>query len=324
MIESPTEINAANPPTLSHVIGQREAIERLRVSIDAAFADAKPLEHFLFAGPGGTGKTLIASKIIPAEMGVRCREVLAQTLNADGSLPALLLECDDGDILFIDEAHELSTENQTLLYRAMTDRRLFIQRTNSKSTTRSLPLAAFCLIAATTDSHELLPPFLDRFVTLSFDYYSEAELVALMKQRAKALKWDVENVVFAAISKLGRGTPRIGLKILNSCHQVCRSEGQTEITLAHFRRACDLDGLDVTFGLTKPERRLLNILHGANGAVRLNVIASRLGLPVQSVAQVVEGYLIRSGWLDKVPEGRVLTPDGMNRLRANGSLCVGV
>jgi len=80
MIESPTEINAANPPTLSHVIGQREAIERLRVSIDAAFADAKPLEHFLFAGPGGTGKTLIASKIIPAEMGVRCREVLAQTL----------------------------------------------------------------------------------------------------------------------------------------------------------------------------------------------------------------------------------------------------
>jgi len=172
-----------------------------------------------------------------------------------------------------------------------------------------------CYLLASNHEHSLVQPLRDRMkLILRFEHYSDAELHQLVQQRARALHWDVDEDVFRLIAARGRGTPRLALRLLESCRRTCRSESETAISTQHFLRTCELEGID-SLGLDRQEIQLLRILEDAAGAVRLNVLASRLGLPPRTVSEVVERHLVQLGLIDKAPEGRRITGKGISHLR---------
>jgi holliday junction DNA helicase RuvB len=150
-------------------------------------------------------------------------------------------------------------------------------------------------------------------LTLRFEFYTEEELAKLLVQRSRALQWAVEETIYPCIAQRSRGTPRLALRLLQSCRRVCRSEGAETITQMHFERACALEQID-ELGLGVQERKYLSIL--AEAPTRLNVIASILGLPARTVSGVTEQYLVRAGLIDKDKSGlRQLTSKGLEHIR---------
>lgn len=296
-------------PSLDEVIGQSAAVERLKVAVAAAKADGRPLDHLLITGSGGLGKTAL-TQIVAAAMDVPFKESLASALN-EGGMDSFLLDATDKQILFVDEVHELASEQMTLTYRAMAERKLFLPSTKKA---RSLPLAAFTLVAATTNPEHLPPSFKDRFTEIALDFYSPDELAAIVAQRAAAMTWDAEAGVFDLIGKLGRGVPRLAIRLLSASREVCRSRNNTIMTVDHCRYACKLEGKDCVLGLDRTERQMLAMLDEAGGPVRLGVIASRLGRSSATVADA-EGFLLRCGLILRSEQGRMITPEGIEYLR---------
>jgi Holliday junction DNA helicase RuvB len=185
----------------------------------------------------------------------------------------------------------------------------------SKRLSQPIPIADFTLLLSTTDEYCLLQPLRDRMkLTLRFEFYSEEELATLLRHRCRALGWDVAAEVLPLIAARSRGTPRLGLRLLQACRRVGRSQGDQAITVPHFERACQLEQID-GLGLGPVERNYLAILH--DGPSRLNVIASLLGLPNRTVSDVTEQYLIRAGLIDKDKNGlRQLTAKGREHVRS--------
>lgn len=313
-------VHTAQLPQLADVIGQRTAVERLKVAVAAAKADDRPLEHFLLTGPGGVGKTSL-TQIVAAEMDVQFRESLASALN-DGGLASFLLDAADKQVLFIDEVHELATENITLMFRALAERKLFLPGSRK---TRALPLPAFSMFAATTDPHVLPPSFRERFIEIPLDFYNSDELAAIVRQRAGAMEWEADPEVFEDIGRLGRGIPRLAIRLLVGSREVCRSRSEVVIKVEHFRKACDLEDRDRRLGLDRVERHLLTLLHDADGPVRLNVLAARLGLTSKTIV-MHESFLVRSGLVMRTEQGRVITAEGIEYVRegekAQGGSCL--
>jgi holliday junction DNA helicase RuvB len=309
------DMNDVSPTSLSHLVGQKNVVMPVRVAIDAAQQDGKKVDHMLMTGGAGLGKTQTA-KIVAAEMGSDFHEVLGQAIQSPADLNALLLGTKDKDIIFVDEAHELDREFQTSLYLALDQRRLFLQNGRSGRTPQSLPVADFSLLLATTDEYRLLQPLRDRMrLVLRFDFYSPDELEELLKQRSRALCWPVADNVFLPIAHRSRGTPRLALRLLQACYRVARSEGENVITFAHLEFACQLERID-PLGLGPVEQQYLRVLN--EGASRLNVIASRLGLPSRTVADVCEAFLLRAGLVVKDDGGRrQLTAEGREHLSKN-------
>jgi Holliday junction DNA helicase RuvB len=302
------EINDVAPTSLAHLIGQRSVVEQVRVALDAAQMDGLPFPSTLCVGAAGCGKTQTA-KVIAAEMGGDFHEVLGQAIQSPADFNALLLGAKDKDVIFIDEVHELEKEFQTALYMALDQKRVFLQSGRPGRTPQSIPLADFTLLLATTDEYRLLQPLRDRMrLVLRFEFYSAGELVELLKQRTRALRWTVDDKVLAPIARRSRGTPRLALRLLQAARRVARSEGENSITLGHPERACELEQID-PLGLGPTERQYLLLL--AEGATRLNVLASRLGLPARTVADVYEPFLLRQALICKDDGGRrQLTADG--------------
>jgi Holliday junction DNA helicase RuvB len=302
------DLNDVSPTSLSHLIGQCSVVEQVKVALDAAQIDGQSYPSTLCVGAAGCGKSQVA-KVIAAEMCSDFHEVLGQAIQSPADFNALLLGAKDKDIVFIDEVHELEKEYQTALFMALDQRRVFLQGGRSGRTPQSIPLADFSLLLATTDEFRVLSPLVQRMrLVLRFQFYTAGELVELLRQRTRALRWAVDDKVLAPIARRSRGTPRLALRLLQSCRRVCRSEGEENITLGHLERACALEQID-PLGLGPTEKQYLLIL--AEGASRLNVIASRLGLPSRTVAEVTEPFLIRSGLLAKDDQGRrQLTADG--------------
>lgn len=312
MIDRPsTEINDVAPTSLKHMVGQRGVMAQIAVATDAAFADAKKFDHALLVGPPGTGKSQTA-QIIAAEMATDLHEVLAQSITSAADLNALLLAAKDKDVVHLDEAHELDKEFQTALYLAV-DQRKIILNSRSKTGPQSIPLADFTLLLSTTDEFCLLQPLRDRMrLVLRFEFYAAEELTTLLLQRSRALGWSVHEDLLPLVAQRARGTPRLALRLLQSCRRVCRAEGESTITGGHLRRACELEGID-EIGLGPTEQRYLAVL--AEGSSRLNVVASMLGLPARTVSQVVEPFLLRSGLIVKDDAGRrELTAKGREHL----------
>lgn len=295
------EITDVKPSSIKHLIGQRGVLDQVAVALDAAFADAKKFDHSLLVGPPGLGKSQTAF-VIAQEMASGFHEVLGQSIVCPADLNALLLGAQERDIIHIDECHELPKEYQTTLYLALDQRKLTLGGGRSGKSVQSVPLADFTLLLSTTDEYGLLQPLRDRMkLLLRFEFYSADDLALLVRQRATALGWKINDAILPLIAERSRGTPRLALRLLQAARRVCRAEGNTMITAAHLTRACELEGIDV-MGLGPTERQYLELL--VDGASRLNVVASMLGLPTRTVAQVIEPYLLRTGLIVKDDTGR--------------------
>lgn len=294
------EISDVAPTSIRHLIGQKGVIDQVSVALDAAQMDGKKFDHSLLVGPPGVGKSALAS-IIAGEMAVTLFESLGQSIRSPSDLHLLLLSAKARDVIHIDECHELAKPFQTALYLALDKQKIVVSGAKVRSPA-SIPLADFTILLSTTDQHKLLHPLRDRMrLTLRFQYYSNEDLATLVTQRASALGWELDEFVPGLIAVRSRGTPRLALRLLQSCRRVCRANGDAVITTDHLFRACELEQLD-HLGLGPTEQQYLKIV--ADGNSRLNVIASVLGLPSRTVAEVTEPFLIRSGLLVKDDQGR--------------------
>jgi Holliday junction DNA helicase RuvB len=308
-----TDINEVRPTSLKHLIGQQQVVRQIEVALDASQQDGRKFDHALLVGPPGLGKSAMC-QVIADEMATGFHEVLGQSLNSVLELNALLLTAKDRDIVFIDECHEMKREFQTGLYLALDKQQVFI--TTGTGSPQGIPIADFSLLLATTDEYHLLQPLRDRMrLVLRLDFLSIPELIQVVQQRSRALGWDTDADVFPEIARRSRGTPRLALRLLQSCHRVCRSLGEDEITLNHLRRACELEQLD-NLGLGPNEQAYLRLL--ADSSMRLNVIASSLGLPARTVSSVIESFLIRAGLIAKDHQSvRQLTARGREHVLNN-------
>ena len=294
------EINNVFPTSISHLIGQQGVLDQVAVALDAAQMDGKKFESSLLVGPPGLGKSAL-STVIASEMATVLHEVLGQSINSPADLNALLLGAKERDVIHIDECHELGKQYQTALYLAL-DKRKIVLSGSKGSSPQSIPLANFTVLLSTTDEYHLLQPLRDRMrLTLRFEYYSDDELAKVVEQRVQALGWDVDDKLFLQIAQRSRGTPRLALRLLQSCHRVSRSQGEDLITLNHLSRACELEQID-SKGLGPIEQKYLGVL--ADGTSRLNVISSILGLPSRTISEVTEPFLIRTGLIMKDDQGR--------------------
>jgi Holliday junction DNA helicase RuvB len=229
----------------------------------------------------------------------------------------MLLES-EGGILFIDEIHSLSFAAQLDLLKAIEQKKIYLGAgANGEGRPNEITLGNFTLLAATTEEYGILPPLMDRFkLILRFDFYSDDDLAHIVSQRVKALGWKVQEGLIEEIARRAKQTPRIALRLLESCWRTARAMNSDIITAEHFQRTVRLEQLD-SLGCDSAEQSYLRFLKDSDGKARLNVLASRLGLPTRTV-EGLEQFLIRQNLIDKDENGqRVLTPKGRQHLMDN-------
>ncbi len=289
------------------------ASNQVITAVDAAQQDGGRFESpILCVGPGGCGKSQTA-KCIANMLGADFRVVLAQALKTTGDVAACFLEQKAGSVLVLEEASGLSDAVQLALYLAIDSKKVYVPGKNRSPV--ALDLEPFILLLNTTHEFTLNDSLRQRCrIILRFQHYSDDELRLIAKQRASALGWQVVDEVFDEAAKRGRGTPRLVLRLLNASQRTARSEGAATVTLDHFRKTCLLEAVCCK-GLDINEQRYLQIL--LEGPQRVNVIASKMGLPRKTVQEVIEGdYLLRSSLVAKQEDSRrVLTPEGLCHAR---------
>lgn len=307
------------PSSLNHMIGQSHVKDVVVTALEYAFQEQVAFPHSLMLGPPGVGKTAL-SKILSEECASGYHEALGSAVSTPAEFFALLMKAKDLDIVFIDEMHELDACFQHTLLIAMDERKVYLPNSTGGAP-QAINLGKFCLIGATTDEHRLIRPLVDRFkLLLRFSYYSVPELTEIVRTRAKGLNWPINTEVLEPIAERAKGIPRLAIRILQSCWRVCRAGGDGVITLQHLQRACDLEKID-PLGLDATEQEYLGYL--ANGPLRLNMLASMLGLPTKTVSSVTESYLIRNQLITKDKNGmRMLTGKGMEHVEGNTAVTI--
>ena len=274
-------VSSPMPPTLNHIVGQKIVVEQAQIALDSAMQDNESYPATLLLGPPGLGKTLVA-QLIAREMASGFQEILGQSLMSPSDLHAVLLAAMDKSVVFVDECDEMGPSLQTTLYKAVEERKIFLESSAPGRVPQAVPLANFTLILASNHEHELVQPLRDRMkLVLRFEYYSAEELAEVLRQRARSLKWNIGDEALSLIASRGRGKPRIAIRLMESCRRVARSEGETNILPRHVQRACSLEGVD-HIGLDRQEIHLLRILNDAGGPVRLNVLSSRARIAVEN------------------------------------------
>ena len=301
--------SSLRPKTLTEYIGQTKVKENLAVFIDAARKRQEPLDHVLFYGPPGLGKTTLAN-IIAAEMGVNIKSTSGPVIEKTGDLAAVLTNLEEGDVLFIDEIHRLSPVVEEILYPAMEDYQLDIMIGQGPSArTIKLDIPRFTLVGATTRAGLLSSPLRDRFGVISrLEFYSIEELTTIVKRSADILKIRIDNDGASEIARRSRGTPRIVNRLLRRVRDFAEIEGDGTITkkLADHslqRLEVDNQGLDYMDRLL-----LLSIIDKfSGGPVGLDTLAAAIGEERDTIEDVIEPYLIQQGFLNRTPRGRVAT-----------------
>lgn len=310
-MDAPKDLSAAEPDSIYQMIGQTTVRNQVTTLVDAAQQDGRMVDSpILMVGPGGCGKTQTARCIASMVCAADFRTVLASSLRTPADLAACLLELPAGAVLFLDEAAGLSDAVQLALYLAIDLRKVFVKR--SGRAPLALDIEPHVLMLATTHEFQLNDSCRQRCrAVLRFSHYSTIELEQIAKQRALALGWSVDDEVFRAAGVRGRGTPRLVLRLLNASQRTARSEGSNTITVNHFKKTCTLEAVDAK-GLDVNEQQYLKILLESPAPLRVNVIASKMGLPRKTVADVIEGeFLLRSGLIEKDEVSRrVLTEEG--------------
>ncbi len=304
------------PQRLSEFIGQAKAKGNLQVFIDAAKARGEALDHVLFAGPPGLGKTTLA-QIVARELGVNFRSTSGPVIAKAGDLAALLTNLDNRDVLFIDEIHRLNPAVEEILYPAMEDFQLdLIIGEGPAARSVRIDLAKFTLIGATTRTGLLTTPLRDRFgIPVRLDFYSEAELLVIVQRGARVLGVAVAEDGAVEIARRSRGTPRIAGRLLRRVRDFMSVEGLGSIDRRVADRALQSLGVDLR-GLDALDHRYLSCVavNFGGGPVGIDTIAASLSEPRDAIEEIIEPYLIQQGFVNRTPRGRVVTVHAFKHL----------
>ncbi len=308
--------NSIRPKDFDSYIGQGALKETLKITLEAAKLREKPLDHLLFYGPPGLGKTTIAG-VIAAQMGVDIRITSAPALERPRDIIGILMSLKGGEILFIDEIHRLNKVAEEILYPAMED--FTLDMTTGKSQTAKtlrVPLPKFTLIGATTKAGELSGPLRDRFgMVYRLEFYTIEELTEVIKRTAKILDIKITEDGAKAIARRSRGTPRIANRLVKrvSDFALVKYDGIIDENVAND----SLDTLKIDeFGLDHTDRALLNLIIEKydGGPVGIETIAAALSEDVRTIEDVCEPYLLQAGLLQRTPRGRKVSPEGYRHL----------
>ncbi len=299
------------PNTLGEMVGQKRLRENLAVFIQAARERREPLDHVLFHGPPGLGKTSLA-RIVANEMGAQFRATSGPAIERPGDLAALVSNLDSGDVLFIDEIHRLSASVEEILYPAMEDFQLDLligEGPSARSIRLDLP--CFTLIGATTRVGLLTSPLRDRFGwSARLEYYPVGDLEQIVLRSAGLLGMRVDADAAREVARRSRGTPRIANRLLRRVRDFASVEAGREKAVQLDRARSALDRLEVDeAGFDRLDRALLTTLVEKfdGGPVGLETLAAAVGEDKGTIEEVVEPFLIHQGFLDRTPRGRVAT-----------------
>lgn len=297
------------PQTLDDYIGQKKATDNLKIFIEAAKMRNEPLDHVLFYGPPGLGKTTLAG-IISNEMGVDIRITSGPAIERAGDLAAILTNLNENDVLFIDEIHRLNRSVEEVLYSAMEDYALdiIIGKGPSARSIR-LDIAKFTLIGATTRAGSLSAPLRDRFgVSCKFEMYTPEELKRIISRSAEILGVSVDEKSMDEMARRSRGTPRVANRMLKRVRDFSQVRGNGSIDIDITKQALQALGVD-PMGLESLDREILRTIieRFKGGPVGIDTIAASIGEERVTIEDVYEPYLIQKGFLHRTPKGRVVS-----------------
>jgi Holliday junction DNA helicase RuvB len=303
---------ALRPLSFADFAGQGKTVERLKVMVGAARKRGEPLNHILLSGPPGLGKTTLAH-ILGSELGRNVRVTSGPVVEKAGDLAGLLTNLEEGDLLFIDEIHRIPKTVEEYLYSAMEDFRIDVmidQGPNARSVRLTLP--RFTLVGATTRAGLLTAPLRSRFTLQTrLDYYDRETLLHIVKRTCSLLKVAIDQGGAEEIARRARGTPRVANNLINFVRDFAQERAQGSITRAAAAAGLELLEIDAA-GLDEMDKRMLRALaeNYRGGPVGMSTIAVAVGEEAETLEEVHEPFLIQEGYLQRTPQGRVLTERG--------------
>jgi Holliday junction DNA helicase RuvB len=306
--ESAVELSL-RPQRLAEFIGQAKVKDGLRIAVEAALGRREPLDHTLFHGPPGLGKTTLAM-LMARELGVNIKTTSGPVLEKPGDLVGILTNLREGDILFIDEIHRLRAVIEEFLYPAMEDYRIDIRLSEGpKAQTVTMPVEKFTLVGATTRFGLLTPPMRARFgIVQRLNYYSPHELAIIVQRSSEILNVECEAAGAAEIAKRARGTPRVANRLLRRVRDFAEVKADGVITAQVADDALRMLDVD-EFGLDDMDARILKAIieNFDGGPVGLNTLAVAVGEDAGTLEEVYEPFLMQNGFIMRTPRGRVAT-----------------